>query len=33
MYAYDMYMRGEMKDSSVDDNEIKRSLEHLPVLE
>ncbi len=33
MYAYDMYMRGEMKDSTVKDEEIKESLSHLPVLE
>lgn len=33
LYAYDMYMRGEMKDSSVNDEDIKASLAHLPVLD
>lgn len=32
MYAYDMYIRGEMKDSSVGDDEIKESLKRLPTI-
>ena len=32
MYAYDMYIRGEMKDSSVGDEEIKESLKRLPTI-
>jgi tryptophan synthase beta chain len=33
LYAYDSYLRGEMKDSTVDDNEIAKSLSMLPVIE
>lgn len=32
MYAYDMYLRGEMKDSSVSDAEIKKSLAGIPDI-
>jgi tryptophan synthase beta chain len=33
MYAYDMYLRGEMKDSTVSDAEIEKSLSQLPIIE
>jgi len=32
MYAYDMYLKGDMKDSSVSDSEIEKSLSELPEI-
>ena len=32
MYAYDMYLRGEMKDSTVSDGEIQKSLAGVPNI-
>ncbi|MHB8962219.1 MAG: TrpB-like pyridoxal phosphate-dependent enzyme [Saccharofermentanales bacterium] len=32
MYAYDMYLTGNMKDSAVGDEQIRKSLEGLPVI-
>lgn len=32
MYAYDMYLRGDMKDSCVSDEEIQKSLAGVPVI-
>ena len=33
MYAYDMYLRGEMKDSSVSDEQIQKSLAGVPNIQ
>jgi len=33
MYAYDMYLRGEMKDSSVSDEDIQMSLSGIPKIQ